>query len=102
MVAEGAKLTRRFERPGAGRRTSDKGRRVCKPAKRRPKGRACTAYRDEGTLTRSIRSGAGVVALSGRINRRSLRRGEHRITLVATDAAGNRSRPVRLTFRIVP
>ncbi len=74
---------------------------MCRPVKRRPKTRACTAYRLEGTLTRSIRSGAGAVALSGRINRRSLPRGTHRITLVATDAAGNRSRPVRLTFRIV-
>ena len=45
--------------------------------------------------------GAGAVAFSGRISRRALPRGTHRITLVATDAAGNRSLPVRLTFRIV-
>lgn len=99
--SEAAKLTLRFERPGTGRRTTAKGRRVCTPVKRRPKARACTAYRLEGTLTRSIRSGAGAVAFSGRINRRALPRGTHRITLVATDAAGNRSLPVQLTFRIV-
>ena len=99
--SEAAKLTLRVERPGPGRRATSKGQRVCRPVKRRPKTRACTAYRLEGTLTRNIRAGAGTVALSGRINRRSLPRGTHRITLVATDAAGNRSRPVRLTFRIV-
>jgi hypothetical protein len=99
--SEAATLTLRFERAGAGRRATVKGQRVCRPVKRRPKTRACTAYRLEGTLTRSIRSGAGAVAFSGRINRRSLPRGTHRVTLVATDAAGNRSRPVRLTFRIV-
>jgi Tol biopolymer transport system component len=99
--SEAAKLTLRFERPRPGRRTTAKGRRVCKPVKHRPKRRACTAYRRDGTLTRQIRSGPGRVALSGRIGRRALRRGRHRLTLVATDAAGNRSRAVRLSFRIV-
>jgi len=100
-ASEAAKLTLRFERPRPGRRTTAKGRRVCKPVKRRPKRGACTAYRRDGTLTRQIRSGSGRVALSGRIGRRALRRGVHRLTLVATDAAGNRSRAVRLSLRIV-
>ncbi len=99
--SEAAKLTLRLERQGPGRRATSKRRRVCKPVKARPKRGACTAYRLEGTLTRSIRAGAGSVALSGRLNRRALPRGVHRLTLVATDAAGNRSRAVRLTLRIV-
>lgn len=99
---ESSRLTLRFERSGPGRRATDKGRRVCKPSKRRPKRGACAAYRHEGTLTRGIRAGAGSIALSGRINRRALPRGVHRLTLIATDGAGNRSRPVRLSFRIVP
>ena len=37
---------------------------------------------------------------SGRIGRKSLKRGRHRAVLVATDAAGNTSAPKRLTFRI--
>jgi hypothetical protein len=41
------------------------------------------------------------VRFSGRLGRRSLRIGPHRATIVATDPAGNRSRPVRLAFTIV-
>jgi hypothetical protein len=99
--SEAAKLTLRIERPRPGRRTTVKGRRVCKPVKRRPKRRACTAYRREGTLTRRVVAGPNRIALSGRIGRKALRRGKHRLTLIATDAAGNRSRAVRLAFRIV-
>jgi hypothetical protein len=38
---------------------------------------------------------------SGRIGRKTLSRGPHRATLVARDAAGNVSSPVRLSFRVV-
>ncbi|MBI5104833.1 MAG: PD40 domain-containing protein [Solirubrobacterales bacterium] len=99
--SEAARLTLRFERPSPGRRATSKGRRVCRPVRRRPRTRACTAFRAEGTPTRQIRAGAVRIALSGRIGRRALRLGAHRLTLVATDAAGNRSRAVRLAFRIV-
>jgi CSLREA domain-containing protein len=38
---------------------------------------------------------------SGRIGRRALKPGRYRLTMVATDAAGNRSKPKRLNFTIV-
>jgi CSLREA domain-containing protein len=38
---------------------------------------------------------------SGRIGKRALKPGRYRLTMVATDAAGNRSRPKRLTFTVV-
>jgi CSLREA domain-containing protein len=55
----------------------------------------------EGRLLRRSREGLNRVRFSGRIGRRALRPGRHRATLVATDRQGARSRPVRLTFRVV-
>jgi hypothetical protein len=46
-------------------------------------------------------AGANRKKFSGRIGKRALRPGRYRATLVATDAAGNHSRPKRLAFRIV-
>jgi hypothetical protein len=63
--------------------------------------RAAKRFRRAGRLTRRIAAGPGRVALSGRIGKRALKAGRHRLKLVAVDAAGNRSRPVRLRFRVV-
>jgi hypothetical protein len=41
------------------------------------------------------------VKFSGRIGRRALKRGRYRLVLRATDAAGNRSRLRRISFRVV-
>jgi len=41
------------------------------------------------------------VRFSGRIGTRALRRGRYKLRLVATDAAGNRSAPRTVAFRIV-
>jgi hypothetical protein len=54
-----------------------------------------------GTLTRRIAAGSGRVRLSGRIGRRALRPGSYRLRLTAVDAAGNRSVPRVLRFRVV-
>ena len=54
-----------------------------------------------GTLKRRIAAGSGRVRLSGRIGRRALRAGTYRLRLTAVDAAGNRSVPRVLRFRVV-
>jgi hypothetical protein len=54
-----------------------------------------------GTLRRTARAGANRVAFSGRIGRRALRRGRYRLTVRATDAAGNRSTVRTRAFRVV-
>jgi hypothetical protein len=41
------------------------------------------------------------VRFSGRLGRRALRLGRHRAVLTAVDAAGNRSAPARVGFRVV-
>lgn len=98
--SEAATLTLLVERAGPGRRAAGT-RRTCRAVARRPRTRACTAYRRAGVLTRRIRAGTGRTALSGRIGRRRLAAGSYRLTLTARDAAGNRSRPVRLAFTVV-
>ena len=55
--------------------------------------RAGRRGRRAGTLRRSGANGANAIRFSGRIGRRSLRAGRYRATIVATDAAGNRSSP---------
>jgi len=49
-------------------------------------------------LRRVARKGSSSFALATR----GLRAGRHTVTLVATDAAGNRSKPVRRTFAVAP
>lgn len=56
--------------------------------------------RSSGTLARTLKAGSRRVAFSGRIGRTALRRGRYRARLVATDAAGNRSRAVTVRFRL--
>jgi hypothetical protein len=54
-----------------------------------------------GSLTQQGMAGANKKRFERRIGKRRLRRGAYRLTVVATDAAGNRSRRKRVNFRIV-
>jgi hypothetical protein len=47
------------------------------------------------------KAGANTKKFSGRIGERALKPGRYRATLVATDAAGNRSKAKRLTFKVL-
>ncbi len=80
------------------RRTGLSGRRLRRALARR----ACVIHARSGQLSRAGRGpGAVSTPFTGRIGRRALRLGRYRATVTATDAAGNRSRPRRVTFRIV-
>jgi hypothetical protein len=57
--------------------------------------------RRAGALTRRIKAGPGRVALSGRLDRKRMKAGRYRLTLTARDRAGNRSRPVVLSFTVL-
>lgn len=77
-----------------------KGKRCVAPRKRLKK--RCTRYVKAGTLTRKrTRAGANKVAFTGRLGKRALKPGAYRATLVATAADGRRSKPLRLSFRVV-
>ena len=97
-VSEAATLRIVVGRRAAGRRVQGR----CKPPTRKLRTRPrCVRWVKRGTLVRAVPAGAGRVAFSGRIGRKALRRGRHRFALVAVDAAGNRSAPRKVKFRIV-
>ena len=52
-------------------------------------------------LRRTAQAGGNRVRFSGRVGRRALRPGRYRATLTAVDAAGKRSNPATVSFRIV-
>jgi hypothetical protein len=54
------------------------------------------------TLTDGIAAGKGSIALSGRIGKRPLAPGDYRLTISASDAVGNRSGGLHLSFAILP
>jgi uncharacterized delta-60 repeat protein len=83
------------ERPGLKR-----GKRCIAPIKGK-KGKRCTRLKKMGTLKRTGVGGANKIAFSGRIGKRALGVSRYRATLVATDAAGNKSARIVARFRIV-
>jgi hypothetical protein len=73
----------------------------CKPARRGQK-RNCTRMVTLLTLVRAHgHKGSNSVAFSGRYRRKRLANGTYTATITATDPARNRSKPHRLTFRVV-
>jgi hypothetical protein len=100
--SEAAKLTIRVERMLPGRKSGKGRKRVCKPVRHKVRRGRCTAFRRTATLTRSIKTGPGRIALTGRIGKRRMAAGRYRLTLTARDAAGNSSRAIRRNFTIVP
>jgi hypothetical protein len=94
-LSEAASLRITVERLVPGRRV---GKRCSAKAR---KGKRCTVAKAAGTLKRSLPAGAVKIAFSGRIGKRKLTPGSYRLTLVATDRAGNRSAPRKLNFTLV-
>jgi hypothetical protein len=98
-LSERATVRVSLERMRPGRRS---GKRCVAPTRRLAKARACGRYATAGTLTRPGQdAGARSVRFSGRRGAKALPPGSYRATLVATDAAGNRSKAVRLGFTVV-
>jgi len=92
-VRRGARL--RWSLDGSATVTLAFARRACRRAERR-----CARHRPLGTVTVIGRSGPQTVRLTGRLRGRALPRGSYRLTLTARDAAGNRSAPRSLAFRV--
>jgi hypothetical protein len=98
-LSETSTVTVRFEQRTTGRKVG----RTCRKATRKLRRRkACTRSVKRGMLTRkALKAGANRIAFTGRLGRKALPLGRYRATVVATDAAGNRSTPKLLAFRIV-
>jgi hypothetical protein len=85
-LSEPARVVFALERRRPGRRVRGKRRRA--------------RWVKAGSFAVQGAAGANRKKFSGRIGRRRLRPGSYRLSLVATDAAGNRSVPKRLAFRV--
>jgi len=101
-LSEDARTAITVSRLGNGRRVSGSCRR---PTRRNQSQPRCLRASKLRTFTVSGRAGRNSTPFSGKIRRRgrvrSLKPGPHRLTVRATDAAGNRSKPSTLRFRVV-
>ena len=96
-LSEAAKVTVTVERLVAGRRSGGRCRTVRPPRA----GVRCVKPATVGTVTRDAPSGAARLSIAVRKRGRALAAGSYRVSVVAVDAAGNRSTLVRapLTMR---
>jgi hypothetical protein len=96
-LSENARTSIAIARARPGRRS---GKRCVKPRKKLK--RRCTRFVVQATLTRTkTKQGANKVAFTGRLGKRKLKPGRYRATVGAVDAAGNRAKPRRVSFRVV-
>jgi hypothetical protein len=77
------------------------GKRCVAATKKNRKKKHCTRYTRAGRFALASTAGANGHHFTGRIGGRKLGPGNYRVTLVATDAAGNHSAARQLTFRVV-
>jgi hypothetical protein len=96
-LSEDARTTITISQKLAGRR---KGKRCVKPRKSLKK--RCTRLVRVGALTRSkTKAGKNSIAFSGRLGKKALRPGGYQASLVAADAAGQKSKPRVVKFTVV-
>ncbi len=93
LLSENATVTFRIDRVARSRR--------CLRLAPNRNAQGCERQRLAGTLTRHGASGRNTPYFSGRIDARALRPGRYRLTVRATDAAGNRSRATRRHFIVI-
>jgi hypothetical protein len=93
-LSEPAKLSIAIAREQPGRRS---GRRCVKPSPKLRRAKRCTRLVAAGSLKVNGKAGANSVRFSGR----GLKTGPHRLTIVPTDAAGNRGKLATVRFAIL-
>jgi hypothetical protein len=97
-LSEDARVVFSVERGSPGRRA---GARCVGQTRANRKRKRCTRYVRAGAFAHAGQAGNNRKSFSGRIGRKRLAPGNYRVTLVATDAAGNRSAPHSFAFRVV-
>jgi hypothetical protein len=104
-LSENATVRLSFAQKLPGRRARRNGKRACvKPTHRNHRARRCTRYGAVRTpIVLRAKAGLNRVVFSGRLSRRrSLRPGAYRLTVVAHDGGGARSKARRAGFRLLP
>jgi Ca2+-binding RTX toxin-like protein len=97
-LSEPAQVTFRFSKRARGRRVRGRCR---KPTARNRSRRRCTRYVAAGSLVGNAVTGANATRFNGVVRRKVLSAGVYRAQLTAEDAAGNRSKTARASFRVV-
>jgi extracellular elastinolytic metalloproteinase len=98
-LSEVATVEIALSRAQSGRRSKGRCLRSTRKLRKRPR---CTRYVGAGSLVKiNMSAGAHSVGFAGKLRRHALPTGAYKVTIRATDAAGNRSRPVTTTLRIV-
>jgi len=93
-LSENAAVLVTVERAGSGRTL---GKRCSATAR---KGKRCTRWTSVGTVRATLIAGARRLTLPAKLKGRTLRRGRHRLRIVATDAARNASAATTVTFTV--
>jgi hypothetical protein len=97
-LSEAARVVFTIERPTAGRKS---GKTCVKPTHKNRKKHKCTRYLLAGRFAVQSAAGPNSHHFSGKIGPHKLKPGTYRVTLTATDAAGNASALRRFTIKIV-
>jgi hypothetical protein len=98
-LSEASRVVFTIERKTTGRKVGKRCVRATSKNRRRPH---CRLYLRAGRFAAIGAAGKNSHKFSGRIGRKSLKPASYRARLVAIDAAGNKSKPMLLSFRIVP
>jgi hypothetical protein len=77
------------------------GKKCVKATKKNRKKKHCTRYARSARFAVASKAGSNRHHFTGRIGSRKLKPGLYRTTAVATDAAGNHSKPAQLTIKVV-
>jgi Tol biopolymer transport system component len=102
ISSEAGRLSVRIDRALPGRKSGKGRKRRCRVASHRVRHGGCTTFRKATTITKNIRAGRGKVKITGRIHRRKMPAGAYRLTVTARDKAGNVSRGIHRSFKILP
>jgi hypothetical protein len=98
-LSEAGHVVFTIERRTVGRKVAKKCSKLTHKNRKRPH---CTLYLRAGRFAANGTAGPNRHKFSGRIGRKSLTPGHYRARLVAADSAGNKSKPVLLSFEVVP
>jgi WD40 repeat protein len=96
-LSEAGTVTVRIKRAVAGRRV---GKACRKPTRANRRRKRCTRYRGVGAFKLAGVAGANRKAFGGKLRRKKLRVGRHRVSAKATDAAGNASKTRVAGFKV--
>jgi DNA-binding beta-propeller fold protein YncE len=99
-LSERASVLVEIERALPGKKV---GKRCKAPSRRLARRPGCRRFARVAGLGLGNRSqGSSAIPFSGRVGKRALKPGAYRATIVATDAAGNRSTPSSAAFTVLP